>query len=88
MSRVLGIDLGTNSIGWAIVDKDNGTTKLVDKGVNIFQEGVAREKNIEKPRVQERTQARASRRHYFRRRLRKIELLKILISEKMGSSAI
>ena len=83
MDRILGIDLGTNSIGWAIVDKDNGTTKLVDKGVNIFQEGVAREENIEKPRVQERTQARASRRHYFRRRLRKIELLKILISEKM-----
>ena len=45
MDRILGIDLGTNSIGWAIVDKDNGTTKLIDKGVNIFQEGVAREKN-------------------------------------------
>lgn len=83
MGRILGIDLGTNSIGWAIVDKDNGTTKLVDKGVNIFQEGVAREKNVEKPLVQERTQARASRRHYFRRRLRKIELLKILVSERM-----
>ena len=83
MGRILGIDLGTNSIGWAIVDKDNGTTKLVDKGVNIFQEGVAREKNVEKPRVQERTQARASRRHYFRRRLRKIELLKVLVSEKL-----
>ncbi|MCQ2175071.1 MAG: CRISPR-associated protein Csn1 [Bacteroidales bacterium] len=83
MGRILGIDLGTNSIGWAIVDKDNGTTKLIDKGVNIFQEGVAREKNVEKPRVQERTQARASRRHYFRRRLRKIELLKVLVSEKL-----
>ena len=83
MDRILGIDLGTNSIGWAIVDKESGKTTLVDYGVNIFQEGVAREKNIEKPLVQERTQARASRRHYFRRRLRKIELLKILVSEKM-----
>lgn len=83
MGRVLGIDLGTNSIGWAIVDKDNGTTTLIDNGVSIFQEGVAREKNVEKPMVQERTKARASRRHYFRRRLRKIELLKVLISEKM-----
>lgn len=83
MDRILGIDLGTNSIGWAIVDKENGVTTLVDKGVNIFQEGVAREKNVEKPQVQERTQARASRRHYFRRRLRKIELLKILVSERM-----
>lgn len=83
MDRILGIDLGTNSIGWAIVDKESGKSTLVDYGVNIFQEGVAREKNIEKPLVQERTQARASRRHYFRRRLRKIELLKILVSEKM-----
>lgn len=83
MDRILGIDLGTNSIGWAIVDKENGATTLVDKGVNIFQEGVAREKNVEKPLVQERTQARASRRHYFRRRLRKIELLKVLVEEKM-----
>ena len=83
MDRILGIDLGTNSIGWAIVDKDNGKTILIDKGVNIFQEGVAREKNVEKPLVQERTQARASRRHYFRRRLRKIELLKVLVSERM-----
>lgn len=83
MNRILGIDLGTNSIGWAIVDKDNVTTTLVDKGVNIFQEGVPKEKNVEKPRVQERTQARASRRHYFRRRLRKIELLKVLVSESM-----
>lgn len=83
MDKILGIDLGTNSIGWAIVEKENGQTKLIDKGVNIFQEGVAREKNVEKPQVQERTQARASRKHYFRRRLRKIELLKVLIPEKM-----
>lgn len=42
--RILGIDTGTNSIGWAIVDYnseaiDNKYT-LIDKGVNIFQEGV------------------------------------------------
>lgn len=83
MDRTLGIDLGTNSIGWAIVDKENGSAKLVDKGVNIFQEGVAREKNVEKPQTQERTQARSSRRHYFRRRLRKIELLRVLVANNM-----
>lgn len=80
MDRILGLDLGTNSIGWAIVDRDeDNSCTLVDKGVHIFQEGVAREKGNEKPAVQERTAARASRRHYFRRRLRKIELLKVLI---------
>ena len=80
MDRILGLDLGTNSIGWAIVDRDeDNSCTLVDRGVHIFQEGVAREKGNEKPAVQERTAARASRRHYFRRRLRKIELLKVLI---------
>jgi len=84
MSKILGLDLGTNSIGWAIVEKEEGQPyHLLDRGVHIFQEGVAREKSVEKPAVQERTAARASRRHYFRRRLRKIELLKVLVSNEL-----
>lgn len=79
MKKVLGLDLGTNSIGWALVKQDEGEYTLLEKGVDIFQEGVAREKNNEKPAVEDRTAARAARRHYFRRRLRKIELLKVLI---------
>lgn len=79
MSKTLGLDLGTNSIGWAIVERNGNGYTLIDKGVDIFQEGVAREKSSEKPAVQDRTQARAQRRHYFRRRLRKIALLKVLI---------
>ncbi len=79
MAKVLGLDLGTNSLGWALVDESEQGYALLDKGVEIFQEGVAREKNNEKPAVQDRTDARALRRHYFRRRLRKIELLKVLI---------
>ena len=75
----MGLDLGTNSIGWAVVSRDeDGSCALLDKGVHVFQDGVAHDKSGEKPAVQERTAARASRRHYFRRRLRKIELLKIL----------
>ncbi len=81
--RTLGIDLGTNSIGWAIVDNDEGHHSFIDAGSLIFQEGVAREKGVEKPAVESRTQARASRRHYFRRRLLKIELLKVLIRNKL-----
>jgi CRISPR-associated endonuclease Csn1 len=76
--KVLGIDLGTNSIGWAIVEKEDASCSLLDKGVVIFQKGVAEEKGNEKPMVQTRTLARATRRHYFRRKLRKIELLKVL----------
>lgn len=79
MTKVLGLDLGTNSLGWAIVEEYDNGYSLIDKGIDIFQEGVARDKNNEKPAVQDRTNARALRRHYFRRRLRKIELLKVLI---------
>ena len=84
MEKVLGLDLGTNSIGWAIVQhNDDLSYTLLDKGVNIFQDGVAHDKSGEKPMVTERTAARASRRHYFRRRLRKIELLKALVKHKL-----
>ncbi len=79
MEKILGLDLGTNSIGWAIINRDEDSRTLVNRGVCIFQEGVARDKSGEKPAVQDRTNARALRRHYFRRRLRKIELLQVLI---------
>lgn len=84
MEKVLGLDLGTNSIGWAIVQhNDDSSYSLLDKGVNIFQDGVAHDKSGEKPMVSERTAARSSRRHYFRRRLRKIELLKVLVKNNL-----
>ena len=59
MAKVLGLDLGTNSLGWALVDESENEYTLIDKGVDIFQEGVARDKNNEKPAVQDRTSARA-----------------------------
>lgn len=88
MEKVLGLDLGTNSIGWAVVmrptnEDENQSYKLVDKGVHIFRDGVAHEKSGEKPAVQDRTNARASRRHYDRRRDRKINLLKILTENNL-----
>ncbi|MDO4190972.1 MAG: HNH endonuclease domain-containing protein, partial [Bacteroidales bacterium] len=80
IKRILGLDTGTNSLGWAVVDKySNNTYKLVDKGSLIFQEGVKIEKGNESSRAAERREHRALRRIYFRRRLRKIETLKVLI---------
>ena len=77
--RILGLDTGTNSLGWAVVERDdNNMLSLVDRGSLIFQEGVKIEKGIESSKAAERTEHRASRKHYFRRRLRKIELLKVL----------
>jgi CRISPR-associated endonuclease Csn1 len=37
MTKILGLDLGTNSIGWAVVDKDNH--KILDAGVRMFMAG-------------------------------------------------
>ena len=43
--RILGLDTGSNSLGWAIVDhEDDGHYTLIDKGVLVFQEGVKIEK--------------------------------------------
>jgi CRISPR-associated endonuclease Csn1 len=44
--RILGLDLGTNSIGWAVVDDcGGGKFDLVQRGVHIFPEGVDLDKN-------------------------------------------
>ena len=78
MERILGIDTGTNSLGWAIVEKEAGCTRLVAKGTNIFSEGVKIEKGIESSKAAERTEHRSVRKHYWRRKVRKIRLLTIL----------
>ena len=84
--RILGLDTGSNSLGWAVVDhEDDSHYTLIDKGVLIFQEGVKidKAKRIESSKASERTGYRALRRQYFRRRLRKIEVLKALIKHQL-----
>ncbi len=83
MTKILGLDLGTNSIGWAITEQQENNFVLLERGVDIFQEGVNRTKTGEEPMVKIRTDARALRRHYYRRRLRKIELLKVLVKNNL-----
>jgi len=83
MSKILGLDLGTNSIGWAIVDKDGNDFSFVDKGVRIFSEGVKSEKGIESSKAAERTGYRSARKIKFRRKLRKYETLKVLSKNGM-----
>ena len=79
MTKILGLDLGTNSIGWAVVEKERDSEfQLIKKGVRIFQEGVKIEKGIEGSKAAERTEFRSARRLKYRRKLRKIELLKAL----------
>ena len=85
--RILGIDTGTNSTGWAIVDYDDEASEskyiLIDKGCNVFQEGVKIEKGIESSKASERTGHKQQRVGYWRRKVRKIGLLKILIKYQL-----
>jgi len=77
--RILGLDLGTNSIGWGVVDDlGGGQFELIKRGVHIFPEGVKIEKGNEYSKASERTGYRSARRLKFRRKLRKIETLKVL----------
>lgn len=78
MTKILGIDTGTNSLGWVIVEKQADEYHLLDKGVNIFQEGVKIEKGIESSKAAERTAHKAARVRNYRIKLRKIRLLRIL----------
>ncbi|MBR1536249.1 MAG: type II CRISPR RNA-guided endonuclease Cas9 [Treponema sp.] len=79
--KTLGLDIGTNSIGWGIVDEH--VQKIQNCGVYIFPEGVKREKGNESSKASERTGFRSARRLKFRRKLRKYETLKVLIKNGM-----
>lgn len=79
----LGIDLGTNSIGWAIRDISETKNQIIKNGVLIFDKGVGEEKGIEFPKVKKRTESRGKRRNYQAEKYRKWELLEFLIKNKM-----
>ncbi|WP_431136066.1 type II CRISPR RNA-guided endonuclease Cas9 [Psychroserpens mesophilus] len=79
MANILGLDLGTNSIGWALVDDEE--QKILGIGSRIFPEGVVNLGDGEGREVSKnasRTDDRGTRRQFFRRRLRKRYLLREL----------
>lgn len=78
MARILGLDLGTNSIGWALIDDKQN--KILGVGSRIFPMGVENlgDGDGEISKNASRTGARGVRRQFFRRRLRKKILLKAL----------
>ncbi|HFA47475.1 MAG TPA: type II CRISPR RNA-guided endonuclease Cas9 [Bacteroidetes bacterium] len=94
MKKILGLDLGTNSIGWAVIEHERkfslesepteifklskDSNNKPHCGVTIFTEGVKIEKNNESSKAAERTAYRSARRLKFRRKLRKYETLKVL----------
>ncbi|MDX9790485.1 MAG: type II CRISPR RNA-guided endonuclease Cas9 [Candidatus Kapabacteria bacterium] len=78
MAKILGLDLGTNSIGWALID--DVQNKILGIGSRIFPMGVENlgDGDGEISKNATRTGARGVRRQFFRRRLRKKVLLKAL----------
>lgn len=77
MNRILGIDLGTNSIGLTLREND----EFAWYGVYTFRKGVGEGKSGEFSFAAERTKHRSSRRLYNSRRYRKWETLKVLIED-------
>jgi len=79
-SYTLGLDIGSRSIGWALVDGEKKKA-IVDIGVRVFPEGVDRDtKGLEKSKNANRREARGARRMHRRRHLRSDKLVKSLQS--------
>ena len=85
MKRILGLDLGTNSIGWAVVNEAENTNEkssIVKLGVRVNPLTVDELQNFEKGKSIEtntvRTLKRSMRRNLQRYKLRREELIKIL----------
>ena len=83
MTKILGLDLGTNSIGWALIDDTQ--KKILGTGSRIFPEGVSNlgQGENELSKNASRTAARGARRQFFRRKLRKRYLLRELAKNKL-----
>jgi|GEM_PF-1072230 len=75
MKHTIGLDVGTNSIGWVLL-KEN---EIIDKGVNIFPIGTNLIKGVqEETKNHQRGGYRRAKRNLFRYKLRRKELRKQL----------
>lgn len=82
MDKILGLDLGTNSIGWALRNPNNIAENQIEKfGVLTFKKGVGLGKTGEYSYAAERTKKRSTRRLYQARKYRLWATLEHLINE-------
>ena len=82
MEKIIGLDLGTNSIGLAVRDFDNTvpiTEQIELVGTNIFPSGVGKDKSGEFSYATARTKKRTVRRMYQARKYRIWATLELLI---------
>ena len=85
MRKILGLDLGTNSIGWAVVNEaENNEEKssIVRLGVRVNPLSVDERNNFESGKSittnADRTQKRSMRRNLQRYKLRRKNLIEVL----------
>ena len=81
MNKIFGLDLGTNSIGWAIRNPDLQENQIEKFGVVTFNKGVGNGKSGEYSYAAERTKKRSARRLYQSRKYRLWATLEVLIEE-------
>ena len=90
--KVLGLDLGANSLGWALVQlPTNGKTggEIIKTGTHIFQAGMENfDSNKEKSKNEPRRKSRGSRRRLRRLSQRKYQLAVLLRENNMFPSNI
>lgn len=85
MKKILGLDLGTTSIGWAFVNEDDNyeNSKIIDVGVRVIPLTVDEQQNFEKGKSittnAVRTSDRGARRNLDRYQLRREFLIKSLL---------
>lgn len=82
----LGLDLGTNSIGWSVfsLDDENEILKLEDMGVRIFSDG--RDPKTKEPLAVARRSARSQRKLIYRRKLRRKQAFRLLQAQGLFPS--
>ena len=85
MKKILGLDLGTTSIGWALVNEkedDNEQSSIIKLGVRVNPLSVDEQSNFEKGKAittnADRTLKRSARRNLQRFKLRRENLLTLL----------
>jgi CRISPR-associated endonuclease Csn1 len=93
MKKILGLDLGTNSIGWALVNEgenENEQSTIIKVGVRVNPLTVDEQTNFEKGKSittnADRTLKRSGRRNLQRFKLRKENLIEILTTNGWISS--
>ena len=87
MKYRLGLDLGTNSIGWSIfsLDDENNVIELKDLGVRIFSDG--RDPKTKEPLAVARRTARSQRKLIYRRKIRRKQVFRLLLSQSLFPAA-